>query len=235
MTHKTLIAAFLAAPLLAAAPAQAALMQAVYTGVITTGSDTADYFGLGGALAGQAYVQTFVFDTEAGTLNVFPEGNTRVGGSALSTSPVLTQALLTINNRVLAFDTSATGVVARGKVGSAFQAVIGVDIEENTATAYSYSYMNAVIGTTSLPLALDASFTAVNDAGLASRFAQEAFDSGFNLVESISGSMVASRVVYSAYVASEPVTPAPVPVPAAGLLLLGGMGALALMRRRKQA
>ncbi|WP_293452805.1 PEPxxWA-CTERM sorting domain-containing protein [Phenylobacterium sp.] len=47
----------------AAVPASAAVMVATYTGVISSGSDTDDLFGLGGNLSGATFSASFTYDT----------------------------------------------------------------------------------------------------------------------------------------------------------------------------
>jgi hypothetical protein len=123
-----------ACALLAAAPASAAVMVATYVGTVSGGLDYGDVFGLGAgtSLAGQAFTETFTYDTQAGIDDGDPGFyQERDGGTAWGApSPMLGAALIIagttydvageVNSEVV----SATGVEslhrAEGAAGSLF-------------------------------------------------------------------------------------------------------------------
>jgi hypothetical protein len=84
--------------LLAAAPASAAVMVATYVGTVSGGLDYDDVFGLGAgaSLAGQAFTETFTYDTQAGIDDGDPGFyQERDGGTAWGApSPMLDAALI---------------------------------------------------------------------------------------------------------------------------------------------
>lgn len=105
-------AAFVAAAI--AAPAAALHKVATYTGVITSGSDSAGLFGAAGSdLAGVAFTTVYTYDTKLGTRHKgLPVYDQIDGGTAtLKTNP-LTSATLTIAGVTRAAALDFYGIVA---------------------------------------------------------------------------------------------------------------------------
>jgi hypothetical protein len=120
--------------LLAAAPASAAVMVATYVGTVFGGLDYGNVFGLGAgaSLAGQAFTETFTYDTQVGIDDGDPgfyqeqDGGTAWGAPSPMLGAALTIAGRTydvageLNSEVI----SATGVQslhrAEGAAGSLF-------------------------------------------------------------------------------------------------------------------
>ncbi len=96
---------------LAGIPAQAAVMQAVYTGTVTTAYDETGVFGASdpSALDGLAYTLTYIYDTALGIRTTNANSDLVEGGSAVATISPMLSAVLTINGSSVSFSSAYVG------------------------------------------------------------------------------------------------------------------------------
>ena len=118
------------------APAGAVVMEATFTGQITSGSDMTGIFGtIGGDLAGLGYVLTFTYDTSLGTRTT-QDGSDVLGGGTASGSVSPVSALLTVNGTDFAFPGAYNGVVSitrNGPAGVSTDNVLGYTVQDDMA------------------------------------------------------------------------------------------------------
>jgi hypothetical protein len=224
-----------------ASSAQAATMQAVYTGTVTSSSNSTGEFGVAAVdgLDGLAYVLTFLYDTDVGTPTIFPTNTTIQGGTApgnSAPSPMIS-ASLTINGVTRTINGTYQGVVSQQQ--DAFDLAqhfaqdatdfdgIGIDLQYTLQT-----YMIASDLATSSDLTQPFTLTGLTPSVGSGLFQFSRRVDGVE-VENASGSLYFDTLTVSAYVAPDPDPEVPVvPLPAGLPLLVGGLGALALLRRR---
>lgn len=224
-----------------ASGAQAATMQAVYTGTVFSSGNTTGEFGVAAVdgLDGLGYVLTFLYDTDVGTVVTFPTNTSFIGGTdsgTLGPSPIIS-ASLSING--------VTRSIAGASQGSISQQQDSLDIAQHFAldeTAYdgigtdlAYSLFITISGSdfaTSSDLTQPFTLTGLTPSAGSGRFQLIRHEDGVN-VENATGGLYVETLTVSAYVAPDPDTEVPVvPLPAGLPLLVGGLGALALLRRR---
>ncbi len=231
MLKSILIAAAL---VVAGAGAQAAVMQAVFSGTINLGVDETGYFGAPNTdLAGTAYSLTYVYDTSIGDRYKSPGSDQLFDNGATPT----VSASLTINGKTFS---QTTDVVAQY-----------LALDNNYFAAFSqdsFTTVDALGGiltqTTNIFAAGVYDFLSTYANGLETPFSASfptstAFDSYFQLfTKDVVADATITRVYGSLNVNNVAVTEvltSAVPLPASlGLFVmaLGGLGALRVRRRR---
>ena len=92
-------------------PAQAAVMQAAYTGTVTSAYDETGVFGASdpSALDGLAYTLTYIYDTALGIRTTNANSDLVEGGSYNATISPMLSAILTINGSSVSFSSAYVG------------------------------------------------------------------------------------------------------------------------------
>jgi hypothetical protein len=208
----------LAASLLAG-KAQAAVMQAVFTGVVSEGAVSWGAFGLpdGTILDGMAFTQTVIYDTALGYTNVGSSESHQTAGSG--TPGFVLSSRLTIAGGARSFVHGPTD--------------FHEDFIRSSSPTQSYGQYSAysanlwfveitvIAAPGVIPLDPDTPFTAN------SVIPYEGFIAIQEMDTSVYAYLYASKLVVTNL--SLPT----VPLPASGVLLLAGLGGIAALRRRK--
>lgn len=234
-----------------ALPAGAKTMDVTYIGNIVTGYDQFGDIGLSGAvLDGLGFRLTFRYDTAIGQRSTQAGISDQVfGGSALGAASPILSAILTMGGHSLSFGSSyGSGVIndtytaspffgadfgPAGSPTTRFAAQAGERVTDSRTGILTSSIIHA---TCSGPAA---AFPAPN---IETGFTTQACDPGYaggmmlfragasgGLLSNIGAGLSVREMVVS------DVAPAPVPLPAAGVLLVGAFGALGAARRRRAA
>lgn len=202
-------------------PASAAVMRAVYTGVISDAAGANSPVGDPTALIGQAFTATFIYDTAVMTRDTLLSGGIFTDSFVATNTPV-GSASLRIGDEYLSLSGDAIYTVTTRS-----------NPTEGNVSHYAEDYVVDSGGTQSF-LSLGGGANGLTDVDLlAPLFFEFDFGLGYfgfvvvqddNTVESIVGELRVTSVNIS------PV--APIPLPAEAWLMLGGLGALAVLRRR---
>lgn len=215
--------------LLAAFPASAATMKAVYTGTVADGVDQTGIFGQSnGDLTGLSFVATFLYDTAKGQRGRFPTSDSVSGGSLLvGDSPVL-WVRLTISGQSYQY--------APATIGAATVATDGVALTRTEHRGERQSSDGTTDLVDILLMGLRAPVVIVPDLDQPLSLTDD--DSFYQGSFLFARTDIASGInnVYTAgrlYVDSVEI--APIPLPAAGGAMLVGLGALVAVRRRRLA
>lgn len=241
-------AVFLAIGLaVAAVPAQASVMQAIYKGTVVNSSNNSNAFGLTGlySLNNQPYVLTYIYNTALGlSSNTSGVGSATVavnGGSFYGNivSP-MTAASLTINGVTMTVAGSYVGIISQEfatchNCSSEVQHT-AEDVQDSMGPNAVSNILMASIQTSSanVPLSLTQPYSFSSDANTQLEGGNFSFSTKVNGESTffVAGMFKVQSVAVS--VVGTNVDPSPVPLPAsAGLLLaaVGGIGALRLRRR----
>ncbi len=224
MFKTIIIAGFLAA---VAVPAQATLMYAVYTGVISTAYDSTGIFGSVGPLAGQAVKMTFVYDLNAGGGYNLPNISSAYGGSDNGYGNTMTATVEVAGHRETTLGTWSSQVLNRYNIGTATNQISAQSYSNGGSPFYDFVSAGVFDDSLGLPhdLTTPYSFDPTHDSYASFTYSHregglwhEAF--GYATVTHVSISNLA-----------------PVPVPAAtgmGLASLAGLLVLGLRRKAKQ-
>jgi hypothetical protein len=227
-----------------ALPAPAATMQAVYTGTIDTGFDTAGLFGSAGTdLGGVAFRLSFTYDTGSGFLDTSTPGVQRLWGGALYGLAPLVTARFTVNGQTQTINGGYQGYVSQCSSAACPAAPSGLvqhlatDFTTDPVTGVSHvvyaSTFEGLFGGTlsgSVPSDLTQPYTLTFDGTIVSFFNYFFFD----VYDPVTGY---SNNAY-AYLNPTRLTVAPiaaVPVPASGAgMLAAALGVLAALRMRQR-
>lgn len=208
------------------------------TGTVGSSLDQTGLFGSPvGFLGGQAFTLTYLFDTVLGVRAANPQagGDTVVGGSISgNTSPTLPAQLKIAGHTqtISATYFSRYGVCADAAVNCNLGASVASTVEDSadTSSSLTASFINITANASvgAIPANLDAPFVLSNVADFGNfqfstyNYATQSYDvwtHGNLAVNSVSAQVVGA---------------APVPLPAAGLALIAGLGGLGLVRRRRR-
>lgn len=224
-----------AALAMGAAPAGAATVTATFTGLVG-GYDLSGLFVAPGFYEDEAFTATVVYDTDRGTRRTGPDGDevSNVGPEG-GESPIVA-AELRIAGVTRPFEFLDTGTVAI-EGGSSFRIESsGADYDSRPGLLDEEGlsfFIRDIPATAGLPTRLDEGFDLVLDG--ATETATGSF--GFTLrsaetrerFELTNGSMRVTRLTVTVADGG----PAPIPLPASGLLLLAALGGAGLAARRR--
>jgi hypothetical protein len=230
--------------LLTSLAAQAATLQATITGTVTASYDMTGMFGLGAAssLDGYSFGLTYTYDTSLGTYKKFPGTQFLTGGSDDgTTSPV--SAVLTINGvsqSILGLSYGSVwqrdGAIPQFASLASYYAKdetydpITTRLQQNVVSVDIYDLLNtpryAFPGDITAPFSVSSIFVPGQILGY---FGFLDIDGNFNYALNTKGNLVPTSLVVSV------IDPAPVPLPASALLLLAGVAAIPMVRRRRRA
>lgn len=243
--RKVLAAVFALAGL--ALPAGARTMDVTYTGSILTGYDQFGDIGLPGAvLDGLGFRLTFRYDSAIGQRSTQAGVSDQVfGGWGLGAASPLLSTTLTMGGHSLSFgDSYGSGIVNDSYAGSFLAAGFGLAQPLTTRFAAQASERT----TDALTGILTSSVIHATCSGPATAFPAPNIETGFTMTACDPGeaggilmfragpsggllSNIAAGLSIREMVVSE-VAPAPVPLPAAGGMLLLALGVVAVRRRR---
>lgn len=222
------IVTIIALSCLPALPAVSATITAVGTGVIQSGYDETDLFGLGTDLTGYTATLTFVYDTEALPNRSTYSDSTYVSDDSTG-APVFSRASLRIGDYEYAMPVTYFGVaqLVRGEGYESynlFSQYYSIDYEYGYEYGATWTDETISLGLGELP----AGVTSLNDAfswsGVSyygSSFRVATYDGISGYLRNISGYLTIDSLIVS----SEASLPA-VPLPAGAPLILSGLVAL---------
>jgi hypothetical protein len=233
---------------LGAAGANAATMQAVYSGFVVGGYDQTGVFGAPDTdLDNMGFALTMIYNTQTGNRETTSTGDLLTGGSVNGAADPFLQIIMTINGisktMTGAYDALIHSRENSGFPGSSWNQTAVDFVQDMVTGSYTQTYVNMSAFDRTLltfPNSLDTAFTAtgllVEPTGYGN-FAFNDYDNVTGLYTRFTGgtvyldSMTVTQLSGSG-TASGSSTVSPVPLPAAGALLLAAMGSLALFRRR---
>ena len=241
MIRRIAVAAFAA---LAALPASAAVMEAVYTGTVFDSLNETGAFGATGpgSLDGLSYVLTFRYDTDIGfALDTTQAGVLSAvsvfGGPGTSqpaaSSPILASSIeINAVRRDVDGRTDGVASLERGGRTAVSHVARTYVLDDGAGNGSTADLVGQVIGPGLVfPLDLEAPFSLAGlDPGLSQGLFSFFRTSGGITVDRVQGSLRHDTLTVSRIGGDVP-DPAAVPLPAS-LLLLGALGGLGLVRRR---
>ena len=223
--------AALVAASLCAQPASAARMLATYAGVVDTGTDATNAFGLGGTLDGARFTAQFKFDTTLGTRTTTAVSDQVVGGPFWGgVSPIFYSAI-TINGLTETFNTGQDGSANVFDQTTIFgrwaQTFVYSQFDAWTATTGDHEFLQLFVLDAPSPLSLTTPFTGSNIAVLTPPIVT-------NTVSKyrISGGIVLDD--YSAVLDPRTLMLRAIPEPATWMMLIGGFAAIGAAARRSR-
>lgn len=226
--------------LLSAMPAMATVVQATFSGTVSSGTDALGLFGAaGGNLAQTSAQMSFRFDTSLGAPVSDPFAVDGVwGGSMLGSATPMLDATVTIGGVSITSDATRFGyaaLLADPSFGQSeqFQA-------RGSAVAQGQTYATQISALFygpgfSLPLHLDAPYTLTNLAAMAGQPNSQVFgDASFTFCPTTGNCLSTHPYFNWTNFSVAPVVTAAVPLPASGLLLLAALGGAGAVRRQRK-
>lgn len=226
--------------LLSAMPATATVVQATFSGTVSSGTDALGLFGAaGGNLAQTSAQMSFRFDTSLGAPVSDPFAVDGVwGGSMLGSATPMLDATVTIGGVSITSDATRFGyaaLLADPSFGQSeqFQA-------RGSAVAQGQTYATQISALFygpgfSLPLHLDAPYTLTNLAVMAGQPNSQVFgDASFTFCPTTGNCLSTHPYFNWTNFSVAPVVTAAVPLPASGLLLLAALGGAGAVRRQRK-
>lgn len=226
--------------LLSAMPAMATVVQATFSGTVSSGTDALGLFGAaGGNLAQTSAQMSFRFDTSLGAPVSDPFAVDGVwGGSMLGSATPMLDATVTIGGVLITSDATRFGyaaLLADPSFGQSeqFQA-------RGSAVAQGQTYATQISALFygpgfSLPLHLDAPYTLTNLAAMAGQPNSQVFgDASFTFCPTTGNCLSTHPYFNWTNFSVAPVVTAAVPLPASGLLLVAALGGAGAVRRQRK-
>lgn len=226
--------------LLSAMPAMATVVQATFSGTVSSGTDALGLFGAaGGNLAQTSAQMSFRFDTSLGAPVSDPFAVDGVwGGSMLGSATPMLDATVTIGGVSITSDATRFGyaaLLADPSFGQSeqFQA-------RGSAVAQGQTYATQISALFygpgfSLPLHLDAPYTLTNLAAMAGQPNSQVFgDASFTFCPTTGNCLGTHPYFNWTNFSVAPVVTAAVPLPASGLLLVAAVGGAGAVRRQRK-
>jgi hypothetical protein len=226
--------------LLSAMPAMATVVQATFSGTVSSGTDALGLFGAaGGNLAQTSAQMSFRFDTSLGAPVSDPFAVDGVwGGSMLGSATPMLDATVTIGGVSITSDATRFGyaaLLADPSFGQSeqFQA-------RGSAVAQGQTYATQISALFygpgfSLPLHLDAPYTLTNLAAMAGQPNSQVFgDASFTFCPTTGNCLSTHPYFNWTNFSVAPVVTAAVPLPASGLLLVAALGGAGAVRRQRK-
>lgn len=226
--------------LLSAMPAMATVVQATFSGTVSSGTDALGLFGAaGGNLAQTSAQMSFRFDTSLGAPVSDPFAVDGVwGGSMLGSATPMLDATVTIGGVSITSDATRFGyaaLLADPSFGQSeqFQA-------RGSAVAQGQTYATQISALFygpgfSLPLHLDAPYTLTNLAAMAGQPNSQVFgDASFTFCPTTGNCLGTHPYFNWTNFSVAPVVTAAVPLPASGLLLVAALGGAGAVRRQRK-
>lgn len=215
--------------LISATPAASAVMLATFTGAVQSGTDTTDFFGLGGDFDDATFTAYFRYDTSLGNATTGPLTDQRTGGPAFGgVSPILA-ATLRINGVTDVFDTFGNGSAnVTINIDSWRQTFLYTDTAYTLGNVSEWNFLQLFVLDVPAPLLLTTPYTGFNHTFAAGP--SETNRAGhFRTVDGV-------RVIdYQLALVTDSVTLAPIPEPATWAMLIGGFFGAGLLIRRRRA
>lgn len=232
--------AIAAAAIAVATGADAATIQAFYTGTVFRNTDTLGVFAAPGTdLSGAGFTLSVVYDTARGTLSTGPSASGLSGGSSLGLPSIFDSVVLTINgvSKTLAGSTLAT--VSAASVSFSIPPTtnfnqFAVDRVLNTTGGWTDTSLSMAVFAplSSIPTDLTTPFS-ISGLAATGSFGSFLIQTVINPTLPPSPPEVGYGLILDSLTVSA-VPPAPVPLPAGGAVLAGGLIALAGVARRRK-
>lgn len=240
MLRNAVAAAILAGGLMTA-PAGATVMEAVFTGTVSSGYDlTGEFISPESYLDGQSFTLTYIYDTAIGYRDTITDAYDLVYGGSTHPAPNPTiSAILTIGARSLSiageYNSSYSLCDLTFCAYDTYEAFVHDDVRTLDGSVYSSYFNVAVFGMqVGMPIDLETAFQFNTDDNYEiGSFSYSNHDgSTETLLQYTHGFLDLDSVTVSVLDDA----PAPVPLPASGLMLAGaGLSLAALRRRGKRA
>lgn len=216
----------------AASPASAARMMATFTGVVDTGVDATDTFGLGGVLDGASFTARYIYDTSLGFETLTPTYHSLVGGPGfgVGVSPIL-KATFTLNGVTQSFDMGQDGAANVRNQDGWPQTFFYTNYYADDGTLSTWNYLQLFVLDSPAPVLLTTPYTGVHQPVDAPPIESNKVLKSVWIAGKQETSFQAALTTRSVTLA-----PAPIPEPATwSILILGffGLGTMLRSQRRR--
>jgi hypothetical protein len=206
-------------------------MLATFTGIVDTGTDATDVFGLGASLDGAAFTARFKFDTTVGTRTTTLFTDQVVGGPFWGgVSPIFYSAI-TINGLTETFNTGQDGSANVFDETTIFgrwaQTFAYSQFDEWTATTGDHEFLQLFVLDAPNPLSLTTPYTGTNIGVVTPPI----------VTNTVSKYRISSGTVlddYTALLDPRTVVLTAIPEPATWVMLIGGFAAIGAAARRSR-